>query len=48
VLDHLGDNHLATGDLAGALAAWRAAVAILDELGHPAAAKLRAKIRGAG
>jgi tetratricopeptide (TPR) repeat protein len=44
VLDHLGDIDLAAGDVAGADAHWREAWTILDELGHPDAADLFAKL----
>jgi tetratricopeptide (TPR) repeat protein len=40
----LGDAHYAAGDTASALTAWRHAADILDMLGHPDAAKVRAKL----
>ncbi|GAA4457533.1 tetratricopeptide repeat protein [Phytohabitans houttuyneae] len=43
-LDHVGDTHQATGDAAAAREAWHAAVSILDGLGHPRAAEIRAKV----
>jgi DNA-binding SARP family transcriptional activator/tetratricopeptide (TPR) repeat protein len=45
VLAHLGDTHDASGDATAARDAWRAAQAILDDLAHPEAAALRAKLR---
>jgi hypothetical protein len=44
VLAHLGDYHRDTGDPAAAIQHWRRALAILDELHHPNAAKVRAKL----
>ena len=41
----LGDAHHAADDAEAADDAWRRAVAILDELGHPDADKVRAKLR---
>jgi DNA-binding SARP family transcriptional activator/tetratricopeptide (TPR) repeat protein len=43
-LARLGDAHLAGGDRAAATLAWRQALTILDELGHPGAEELRAKL----
>ncbi|WP_203914050.1 tetratricopeptide repeat protein [Rhizocola hellebori] len=43
-LAHAGDNHLAAGDHEAAVEDWRRAVTILDELGHPDAYKVRAKM----
>ena len=43
-LDHLGDARLAAGDQAEARAAWEEALAILDDLGHPGAGPIRAKL----
>lgn len=43
-LDHLADTLLAIGDHDGAAAAWRQALVILDELRHPEAATVRAKL----
>ncbi|MFC0626022.1 AfsR/SARP family transcriptional regulator [Kribbella deserti] len=43
-LDHLGDAHWEVGDAAAATEAWVAALAILDELKHPAAERIRAKL----
>ena len=45
-LSRIGDTHRATGDVQAAASAWRQAVAILDELGHPDADEVRAKLRG--
>ncbi|KAA2264691.1 tetratricopeptide repeat protein [Solihabitans fulvus] len=44
VLANIGDVHHATGDPEAAQEAWSAALIILDELGHPAAQKVRAKL----
>ncbi|MEV4514243.1 tetratricopeptide repeat protein [Dactylosporangium sp. NPDC049525] len=44
VLDHLGDTHHAGGDEHAARDAWRAALSIYDQLDHPDAAQLRAKL----
>jgi tetratricopeptide (TPR) repeat protein len=46
ILSHLGDTHHAAGDLEAADRAWREALDILDELHHPDAADLRAKLAG--
>jgi DNA-binding SARP family transcriptional activator len=43
-LHALGDARLAAGDPASAMGAWHDALTILDELGLPEAAKLRAKL----
>jgi tetratricopeptide (TPR) repeat protein len=43
-LSHLGDARQAAGDADSARASWRAAVAILDDLAHPEAAEVRAKL----
>nr|MDT0662837.1 tetratricopeptide repeat protein [Micromonospora sp. DSM 115978] len=42
-LAHLGDCHELAGDGPAALTAWRHALEIFDDLGHPAAAGLRAR-----
>jgi DNA-binding SARP family transcriptional activator len=47
-LDSLGDTCLAAGDPISAARAWRDAVVILDELGLPEAAELRAKLSNLG
>ena len=47
VLVHVGDNLSASKDRAGARAAWREALAILEELSHPDADQVRAKLRPA-
>ncbi|WP_281251388.1 AfsR/SARP family transcriptional regulator [Lentzea waywayandensis] len=44
-LANLGDSRHAVGDLADARELWREAVSILDELDHPDADHLRAKLR---
>jgi DNA-binding SARP family transcriptional activator/tetratricopeptide (TPR) repeat protein len=43
-LSHLGDLHAAAGEHGPARASWLRALAILDELRHPKAAQLRAKL----
>jgi tetratricopeptide (TPR) repeat protein len=43
-LEHLGAVHADAGDQAAAAAVWRRAVAILDELGHPAAGKIKDRL----
>jgi tetratricopeptide (TPR) repeat protein/transcriptional regulator with XRE-family HTH domain len=45
VLAHLGDTHHAAGDLAQAGKAWQQALPILDDLQHPDAEQVRAKLR---
>lgn len=45
VLRHLGDAHLATGDRDAARAARRAALALLEELGHAQADEVRRELR---
>jgi tetratricopeptide (TPR) repeat protein len=45
-LANLGEVNLATGDPPGARVAWHRALAILDELDHPDAEKVRAKLAG--
>jgi tetratricopeptide (TPR) repeat protein len=44
-LDHLGDVHSSAGDIAAARWAWAQALRVFDELGHPGADQVRAKIR---
>jgi DNA-binding SARP family transcriptional activator/Tfp pilus assembly protein PilF len=46
ILAHIGDNHQTTGDAAAARTAWRDALIILDDLSHPNAGLLRAKLDG--
>lgn len=46
-LDHLAQTHIAVADQAAAERSWRQALAILDEIEHPDARHLRAKLRGA-
>jgi pentatricopeptide repeat protein len=48
ILDHLGDAREAAGDNRGARESWRQALAILDDLHHPEAMRLRRKVRDAG
>jgi tetratricopeptide (TPR) repeat protein len=43
-LTHLGDTHQAAGELAQAREAWQQALAILDDLQHPDAGQVRAKL----
>jgi hypothetical protein len=43
-LTHLGDTHHAAGHPEAARDAWRRALAILDELNHPDAEQVRAKV----
>ena len=45
-LGHLGDARHATGDLAGARADWEQSLAVLDDLDHPDADRIRAKLSG--
>jgi transcriptional regulator with XRE-family HTH domain/tetratricopeptide (TPR) repeat protein len=47
ILTHLGDTRHAAGELAEARQAWQQAVAILDDLQHPGADQVRAKLAGA-
>lgn len=44
IADHLADAHLARGEADTADGLWRDAVRILDELAHPDAERLRAKL----
>ncbi|MFF3852880.1 tetratricopeptide repeat protein [Micromonospora sp. NPDC002575] len=44
VLVHLGDAHLAAGDPEAARIAWQQALAILDDLQHPDAEEVHAKL----
>ena len=44
-LGHLGDARYAAGDLAGARADWAESLVILDDLNHPDAAQIRAKLK---
>jgi tetratricopeptide (TPR) repeat protein/transcriptional regulator with XRE-family HTH domain len=44
VLTHLGDNCQAAGELAGAREVWQHALAILDDMQHPDAIQVRAKL----
>jgi tetratricopeptide (TPR) repeat protein len=47
VLDHLGDSYEADGARADALRAWDRAVSIFEDMQHPAADRIRAKISDA-
>lgn len=44
ILIHLGDSQQAAGDISAAREAWRAAQVILDDLGHPDAHQIRARL----
>lgn len=44
VLTHLGDTHEALGDRLAARTAWRQALDVYDEIGHPDAEQLRNKL----
>lgn len=44
VLTHLGDSRREAGDAAAAHEAWQSALRILDDLNHPHAASLRARL----
>jgi len=44
VLIHLGDTHAASDEPGAAAAAWRAALAVLTELDHPDAERVRARL----
>jgi tetratricopeptide (TPR) repeat protein len=46
LLTHLGDAHEAAGDIDAACNAWTEALAILDDLGHPDADQVRARLDG--
>lgn len=45
-LDHLGDAYLAVNGIGYAVAAWRSALAILDDLADPRAGGVRRKLSG--
>lgn len=45
-LSHLADSRFATGDVAAARTAWQQAVALLDQIDHPDAARVRTKLDG--
>ena len=44
ILGHMGDAHHAAGNLEAARNAWQQAMAVLDDLHHPDAAQMRARI----
>jgi predicted negative regulator of RcsB-dependent stress response len=44
ILTHLGDAHHDSGDTDAARAAWQGAFAILDDLAHPDADRVRTKL----
>ncbi len=45
-LERQGDTHLAAGRVDAAAASWSAAAEVLDRVNHPAAEKIRGKLRG--
>ena len=45
-LGHLGDARYAAGDLDGARADWEESLVILEDLNHPDAAQIRARLSG--
>ncbi len=45
VLNHLGDAYDTVGEAAAAIAAWREALALLDQLGHPDATQTQARLQ---
>ena len=45
---HLGDAHQAAGDGAAARRAWQQALALLEDLGHLDAEKLRSRLGPGG
>jgi tetratricopeptide (TPR) repeat protein/transcriptional regulator with XRE-family HTH domain len=47
-LTHLGDTHRAAGEPAEAREAWQQALAILEDLQHPDAGQVRAKLASSG
>jgi tetratricopeptide (TPR) repeat protein len=47
-LTYLGDTRHAAGDLPQARQAWQQALAIFEDLQHPDAEKVRAKLDGTG
>jgi tetratricopeptide (TPR) repeat protein len=47
VLIHVGDAHAGAGEGAAALGAWRDALAILDDIGHPDAADVGERMAAA-
>src|SRR5690348_2118388 len=47
-LGHIGDTRLAAGQPDEARAAWEEALAILDDLHHPDAGQVRARLAGLG
>jgi hypothetical protein len=47
-LGHIGDTRLGAGQPDEARAAWEEALAILDDLRHPGAGQVRARLAGLG
>jgi hypothetical protein len=45
-LDHVGDAHHTAGHEDQARAVWEESLAILDDIHHPGAAQVRAKLAG--
>jgi tetratricopeptide (TPR) repeat protein len=45
-LGHLGDARYAAGDVEGARADWEESLVILEDLNHPDAAQIRARLSG--
>ena len=43
-LSHIGDTHFAAGDMSAACDVWQQSLSILDELQHPEAGHIRAKM----
>lgn len=43
-LKHMGDTHHAAGDVGAAQVAWKQALDVLEQLGHPDAVEVRAKL----
>jgi len=48
ILTHVGEVHHTAGDLSDALNAWQQALGILEDLRHPDASQVRARIQQAG
>lgn len=46
ILHHLGDTHLAAGDRDAAERTWRECLSAAEEIGHPAAGKVRTELAG--
>jgi tetratricopeptide (TPR) repeat protein len=48
ILTHIGDTHHADGQWRAARQAWQQALVILDDLHHPDAEQIRAKLEAGG